>query len=149
MYSAKDVARYVLGYYCFKRNFYCSNLKLQRILYFLQANHLIITGKPLFYEEIEAKDFGPVIRSVYFEYRAYGGGLIPFYALDNKDWDRRIQKKDTKIMDPFLDKLENYSSTTLLELIQNQTPWEKAYESYDDHIIKKEDLIDFFKEKED
>ena len=149
-YSANNVARYILGYYYFKKKSCCSNLKLQKILYFLQANHLVLTGKSLFEDKIEAENFGPVVRSVYDEYKIYGSGAIPFQFFKNNDnWNYQIYEKDSRLMNPLLDKLEKYSSTALLELIHNQTPWKKAYESYDDHIIKKEDLIDFFKEREE
>lgn len=145
MYNANNIARYILGYYLFKKKSYCSNLKLQKILYFLQANHLVLTGKSLFEDKIEAENFGPVVRSVYDEYKVYGSGAIPFQFFKNNDnWNYQIYEKDFRLIDPLIDKLENYSSTALLELIHNQAHWEKAYESYDNHIIRKEDLIEYF-----
>ncbi len=70
MYNALEIADYVLGYYSFERDINISNLKLQKVLYFLQANHLVITGKPLFVDNIEARDFGQLfityIRNIRF-----------------------------------------------------------------------------------
>ncbi len=67
MYSAIDVARYII-WYCKRRRYSISNLKLQKILYFVQANFLVSIGTPCFEEEIEAWDFGPVVPEVYHEF---------------------------------------------------------------------------------
>ena len=159
MYCALDIAKYVLGYYCIKKDGVCSNLKLQKILYFLQANHLVQTEYPLFQDEIEAIDFGPIVWSVYNEYKIYGGASIPFSLFkDNDDWNVYIYNRDRKIMDPLLDKLENYSSTALLAIIHNQKPWNDAYYGpsiyqFDENtrklkskkIITNKSLYDYFK----
>ena len=68
MYSAVDVARYII-WYCKRQGYSISNLKLQKILYFVQAEFLVNTGKPCFSEEIEAWDFGPVVPEVYHEFK--------------------------------------------------------------------------------
>ena len=128
MYCALDIAKYVLGYYCIKKDSVCSNLKLQKILYFLQANHLVETAHPLFEDEIEAVDFGPIIWPVYKKYIAYGAGSIPFDIMkDSKCWNLSIYKKDQKIMNELLDELEPYSATNLLDIIHKQSPWKNAY----------------------
>ena len=41
-----------------------SNLKLQKLLYYVQGFHLAVFGEPLFEEEIEAWMYGPVVPSV-------------------------------------------------------------------------------------
>ena len=45
MYSALDVARYII-WYCKKQGYSISNLKLPKILYFVQANFLVSIGRP-------------------------------------------------------------------------------------------------------
>ena len=42
-----------------------TNLRLQKILYFIQAFSLISTGHPLFKEDILAWQYGPVVKEVY------------------------------------------------------------------------------------
>ena len=64
MYSAIDIARYII-WYCKNHGYTISNLKLQKILYFVQAEFLVSAGAPCFYQDIEAWDFGPVIPEVY------------------------------------------------------------------------------------
>lgn len=85
MYRALDVANYVLAYYSDKTE---DNLpiytgvsvyKLQKILYFLQANHLCNLNKSLFYDDMKAVGFGILVQEVFDEYKGYGGGTIYIY----------------------------------------------------------------------
>lgn len=67
MYSVLDVARYVVARS--NRAGTISNLKLQKVLYFIQAEFLVVQDAPCFAEQIEAWDFGPVVPVVYYRYR--------------------------------------------------------------------------------
>ena len=71
MYSAIDVAKYII-WFCKENGYSISNLKLQKLLYFVQAQFLISTGAPAFKEEIEAWDFGPVVSKVYQYFKMWG-----------------------------------------------------------------------------
>ena len=59
MYRASDIARYIIER-CKETNRTISNLKLQKILYFVQAEFLVSTNHACFSDPIEAWDFGPV-----------------------------------------------------------------------------------------
>jgi hypothetical protein len=48
-----------------------TNLRLNKILYFAQIISLLENGRPLFLDDFEAWDLGPVIPSVYRKYKAY------------------------------------------------------------------------------
>ena len=63
-YNVLDISRYIINYSNVK-DYGISNLKLQKILYFVQAYFLIETGSPCFKEKIEAWDFGPVVPKAY------------------------------------------------------------------------------------
>lgn len=54
-----------------KMGFEVTNLKLQKLLYYSQAWHVAITGQPLFADPIEAWVHGPVVASVFGEYKNY------------------------------------------------------------------------------
>lgn len=75
MYSVVDISRYII-HYCKQQGYYISNLKLQKILYFVQAEFLVELHAPCFSEEIEAWDFGPVVPEVYHEYKHFGSSNI-------------------------------------------------------------------------
>ena len=130
MLDANDVAKYVIRYY-YDKDINISNLKLQKVLYFLQAQHLVSTDEKLFYQDIEAWDFGPVVTEVFHKYFRFGGGSI-FPCHD----EERIylSAKTEEIINPMLDKLANYSSVALMDLTLNQAPWRTTYRK-DRHAI--------------
>lgn len=63
MYKAEEIAAYVI-----KTTEWMSNFKLQSVLYFVQAEFLVVKGRPCFEDPIEAWNFGPVIfPNTYFD----------------------------------------------------------------------------------
>lgn len=86
-YDVLDISRYIIGYSNIK-DYEISNLKLQKILYFVQAYFLIQRGLPCFKEKIEAWDFGPVVPVAYKEFKKFAGMDIPtmnYYIVFNKN----------------------------------------------------------------
>ena len=74
-YSAQDIAKYVVAR-CTRDKIPVTNLQLQKILYYLQLFFLQNKHYALFKDEIEAWQFGPVVRNVYREYCGYGASSI-------------------------------------------------------------------------
>ena len=64
MASAHDVARYVI-----RQLSPLSTIKLQKLVYYSQAWHLVWEDEPLFDERIEAWANGPVVPDLYREHR--------------------------------------------------------------------------------
>lgn len=148
MYQAIDVAEYILSYYKSKDKYIPSNFKLQKILYYLQAEFLVAIGKPCFSDEIEAWNFGPIIKKVYDKYKIYGSASIPVFGLSEKRVEK-IYKRDCTIINEVLDTLEPYSSVDLTKISQGQKPWKDAYlrkKLGGKGIITNESLINYFKE---
>lgn len=158
VYNVLEVCRHVINY-SNKRDYGISNLKLQKILYFIQAYFL--TNKedhtPCFYERIEAWDFGPVVPVAYHEYKQYGSGDIPtvksYILIDNDNiWnservkfkDTTITEEDKKLMDKVIDKFAAYSATDLVTLTHKQLPWIKAYAQYQNNEITIKAIREYF-----
>lgn len=57
-----------------------SNLSLQKLVYLSQMIHLGEDGTPLFSEQFEAWDYGPVIPSLYHELKMFGSDHVESYA---------------------------------------------------------------------
>ena len=57
-------------------------MKLQKLIYFAHGWHIAIYGEPLINEEMQAWDYGPVVSSVYHEFKNYGSTPIDKYATD-------------------------------------------------------------------
>lgn len=51
-------------------------LKLQKLIYFGHGWHLAVTGEPLIDECVEAWPYGPVVPTVYHEFKGFGNSPI-------------------------------------------------------------------------
>lgn len=158
-YKVLDVCRHVINY-SNECDYGISNLKLQKVLYFIQAYFLIEKKDhiPCFDEKIEAWDFGPVVPEAYYEYKQYGSGDIPtmksFIVFGKDDiWNpKRVKFDDTVISDTdkalinkVVDKFADYSATDLVSLTHRQSPWINAYNPYQNNEITVEAVKEYFK----
>ena len=142
MYSALEVANYVVKY-SNEKNMPISNLKLQKLMYFVQAEFLVETGEPCFSEEIEAWDFGPVIPVVYRKYRVYGSANIPYFGGDLLSM---IAPNDKERIIEMIKQCAKYSASKLVEITHKQTPWIESYSPYHNNVIPKDKIRAFFAE---
>lgn len=141
MYSALDVARYII-WYCKEEGYSISNLKLQKLLYFVQAQFLVTVGVPAFEEEIQAWDFGPVVPEVYQYFKLWGSSEIPRITI--RGAYSRILERDQEIMDEILEECAPYSANALVDITHHQRPWCEAYKKYCNNIIEKKDIKEYF-----
>lgn len=142
MYSALEVANFIVKY-SNDKNMPISNLKLQKLMYFVQAEFLVETGKPCFSEEIEAWDFGPVVPVVYRKYRVYGSANIPYFSMSLFSI---ISSTDRERIIEMIKQCARYSASKLVEITHNQTPWIESYSPYHNNIIPKDKIRAFFAE---
>lgn len=139
VYKVLDVCRHVINY-SNEKDYGISNLKLQKILYFIQAYFLISTKVQCFEERIEAWDFGPVVPEAYREYKQFGSGDIPSISYiikfnENDIWQSKATKynddvilqEDKSRIESVVDKFADYSATDLVTITHAQTPWKNAY----------------------
>lgn len=77
-YDANEISKFIITE-CFKKNILISNLKLQKMLYFLWIEFWKKTERRLFLDEFCAWQLGPVIPDVYYQYCSYAGRPIAEY----------------------------------------------------------------------
>ncbi|MGP1412228.1 MAG: Panacea domain-containing protein [Peptoanaerobacter stomatis] len=156
-YRAIDVARFIIKESNDKGRV-ISNLKLQKLLYFIQASFLVNNpDEPCFSDNIEAWDFGPVVPNVYREYKMFGANHInhtsEYVKIDDDNFwnseleyydDNIIDKCDKKIIRDVLDAFSNYTASQLVEITHNQDPWVDTYEKYSNNIISNEKILKYF-----
>ena len=80
-YNAKAVANYFLDL-AESKNEKLDLMKLQKLIYFAHGWNLAITGKPLITESIQAWQYGPVVSSIYHEFKEFGNDPITKPATD-------------------------------------------------------------------
>ena len=122
-YSALEVARYIIHHEA-QQGRTVSNLRLQKLLYFVQAKFVVDghDASPCFHEKMEAWGFGPVVREVYYEYRYYGGAMIP----PDRNFSTSITPQDQSMIDEMLDGCAQFSTSALVDITHSQTPWQEA-----------------------
>ncbi len=69
-YSAKAVANFFL------EREHLTQMKLHKLMYYAHGWHLGFREKPLLDETLEAWHFGPVARSIFWEFRSFGASPI-------------------------------------------------------------------------
>ena len=158
MYDVLAVCRHVINY-SNKHNYGISNLKLQKLLYFIQAYFLIASpnNKACFRQSIEAWDFGPVVPEAYSAYKQYGSVSIPpvrYYYPDllrNKNIsmpveykDNEILDNDKKLIDAVIERLSVYTATDLVKITHNQQTWQNAYNRGYNREITLEEMRKYF-----
>lgn len=144
MYIANNIARYIIDY-SWDKGKTVSNLRLQKILYFVQAEFLVTKDHPCFEENIYAWDFGPVVPHVYYEYKMYGGASIPSNGTDGNEYG--ISVEDKKMINDMVDQCNNYSTSALVRITHNQEPWKYAMEMTTSRIISTESIKEYFSEE--
>lgn len=156
MNKVLDVARYIINYSNEHKQM-ITNLKLQKILYFVQADFLVNRSEPCFEECIEAWDFGPVVPDVYHEYKKYGNRALPYIKeyIDFREniWDSKVISydenticiKDREMINEMIDGCSKYTAGELVEITHNQSPWIEAYKSGRNNVIENDKIRKFFK----
>ncbi len=142
MRSAIEIAEYII-WYCGEHGLSISNLKLQKILYFVQAEFLVATGYPCFSDNIEAWDFGPVVSEVYRKYKVYGGSNIPTFFVTN---NVRLEDNERELVNGIVNVCDDYTASELVEITHNQSPWRDNYVPKHNNVIPLDEIRDYFAE---
>lgn len=154
--NIKDLAEFVVRY-CNLNNIPITNLKLQKLLYYIQSWHLVYFDKhPLFKVEPEAWVNGPVYREIYGDYKPYGSLEIKLgYDVSIKDsYQKSLEKlalteAQQKYMQSVLDHFSNKSTEELVLRTHREGPWNEARKGlgpldYTDEVISHELMYDFY-----
>ena len=116
MASANDVAAYILDK--------CSPLtvmKLQKLLYYSQAWHLVWDEEPLFTEHIEAWANGPVVPHIYRQHR----GEFRLSSWPSGD-GTKLTPSESETVDIVLDTYRDMPAWELSNLAHQEAPWKTA-----------------------
>jgi uncharacterized phage-associated protein len=112
-----------------------TNLKLQKLIYYAQAWHLVHFDKPLFNDVIEAWEFGPVIPDTYHQFKKFGYSAIKYKKTG--DEKKVFTKNQLSYLIDVYDTFIKYSAHELVNMTHNEKPWRKAYNSADKTISLK------------
>lgn len=80
-YDAKAVANYFLDL-AKKDGTSITPMKLQKLIFFAHGWHLALAGEPLIADQVEAWQFGPVVPTIYHEFKHERSGAITCKATE-------------------------------------------------------------------
>ena len=116
-----------------------SNMKLQKLLYYVQGFHLAIFDEPLFEDEIEAWMYGPVVPSVYERYQSNGyNGIRP------EREPIMLQTEEENLFNGVIRIYGDYSALGLMNLTHREFPW-RSTATGKGNVIAKCKLQEFFR----
>ena len=155
-YNAKAIANLLIDI-AREKGSYVDQMKLQKLVYVTHGWNLAITGQPLISDDIQAWQYGPVIPSLYSEFRNCGRENITDYATDIKiaEEDLSFSFETPKVSndDSHTIELANkiwaiygaYSGPQLSNLTHMaNTPWDKVYKTSPRASISNELIAEHF-----
>lgn len=124
-YEAMDFAKFIINY-CTNNGIAISDLKLQKILYYIQLAFISHLYRDAFVDEIEAWPYGPVIRKVYNAYSSYGSTKICLEYENTNIFDEEEEKIIYSVLYQCLSK----TAWQLVEMSHaTGGPWDSIYQN--------------------
>ena len=145
MANASEVARYIVRFFL-EAGDPVTNLKLQKLLYYVQGWHLAVHDSPAFPEKLEAWVHGPVQPGVYRAYSAYRWNPIAEDESGVIALDPDLQELTNEVLDVY----GGDSGYQLEQRTHREGPWllargGLARDEPSTAEITKESMRDFFK----
>ena len=127
MEDIDDIADYII-YYVKSEGSRVSliNMKIQKLLYFIQAWSYGINNSPLFDGEFEAWIHGPINTHIYDRFCESKTLYSEINIEDCKRTHFQLSNKNSEFIDFILENYVKFSSAELEQLIQEELPWTKT-----------------------
>lgn len=130
-------------------------MKLIKLVYFSYAWNLAIFDKKLFTERVEAWRYGPVVPSIYHEFKRFGDSPIEQYAIDFEletgEISYPVIRKDDLdtlgLVETIWKIYKNRDGWDLSQIThENNSPWNSAYAQGENTQMDDEKIIERAKE---
>ena len=161
-YTVEDISRSVIEY-SITHKMPITNLRLQRLLYFLQGFRLLETKgrNGLFKESVLAWPNGPVVRESYFLFDRFGSEPITDYIsastlkfengrfrfVDTR-WTNPLSSRDKEFISKVVEGFSSISDSRLVGISRDpQGPWAKNYQPNESNIVPRKEIYNYFIEK--
>lgn len=142
--SATDIAKVIINTYNEKVNklaknyditpTYITNLKLQKLLYYVQSLCLVIFDKKAFPEKILAWSYGPVVNEVYQIYKQNHAK-----GINSDNSAKNVSSGLYKIIDEVINCYGSIETNKLIDFTHEEEPWKNTdiNKEIDVELIKK------------
>lgn len=114
-------------------------MKLLKLMYLANGWSLAILKKPMFFEEVEAWKYGPVIPELYHQIKHYRSSRIENLLPQMND---QLEENDLKVLNFVWKKYGNYGGIDLSSITHREnSPWHKVWNSFDGNLVIPTKLI--------
>jgi uncharacterized phage-associated protein len=114
-----------------------TNLKLQKLLYYIQGFHLALHDEPLFKEDVLAWEHGPVVKEVYHKFSGCGANSI-----EVPEEGVELTKKERDVVIGVWKVYGQFSAWKLRDMTHGEKPWRETPRN---GVISHDLLKKFFK----
>lgn len=133
MYDASVLANNVLKR-SFDEGYDITPMHLQKILFFIAAQYIKAAETPLLAERFQAWDYGPVLQSIYHEFKPFGASPIRRYSKDSEGnayiLDESSAPLVKQIIDEVWDSIKGRPAFQLSRITHNAgSAWYQAWQA--------------------
>ena len=131
-YNVNDIADYVILSLNGDEDYSLINLKLQKLIYYIQAWSLGINGKPMMNGKFEAWVHGPVCIELYNRFKETKSlySSITNDDVINKSPKDKFNPEDAEFIDYILENYARYSGSQIEAMTHSEEPWINARKGY-------------------
>lgn len=119
-----------------------TQMKAMKLLYYIQAASLVVTGKRMFNENLVAWKYGPVVERVHEKYRGQRAIVGEITDADLDDYSELEQDTNTADILNSIYEIYGYSSAyDLMRQTHKEKPWQETKQS---EIISDEAIKNYY-----
>ncbi len=141
MITARETANYLVAI-AHDKGEVVTHLQLQKLCYYAQGFSLATRDRPLFSESIEAWKYGPVVPTLWHDFKKHGNDIIPPSPGFAKS---SVPAEDRRLMLEVYGVYGQFSAWRLAELTHEEPPWRDTRRPDVNVVISHEAMSRYFK----
>jgi uncharacterized phage-associated protein len=141
-YPVLQIAHKIIAYTDASQGEIISNLKLQKILYYMQGFFIAVYDKKLFEEDFEAWQYGPVVRDMFDHFKDFGSGAI---TLNEDVQIIELTEDENELFIEVMTEFGQFSAIKLMQMTHAELPWKKIFHENPQGEISYDLLREYFK----
>ena len=139
--AAEDIAKYIIWYMHNMKPNDLTQVKLHKLIYYVQGMSLAVLDQRAFKSNIEAWKMGPVVNAIYPIFKNGDKPLHPYLGFKPEEIPSILRT----IIDTICKTFGRYTAMELVERTHQEDPWKKAYQPNIRNIwIPVESIREFF-----